>query len=209
MDHLPLRFVTGFEQVGTYVLRVAFDDGTEQTIDFQPVLRGRVLGTLRDPEVFRAVRLDPEARNLVWPNEADFDPSMLHDWPNCGPAMAAAMAGLREGLPTRAVEPRLAVVRSRASSKAGPLPEISRFYGIVIKMYFEKGAPHHRAHFHAGYGGESAVFDVATGKILNGSLAKPQRRLVKAWIELHRHELEANWERAVNFERLERIAPLQ
>ncbi|HEX6851103.1 MAG TPA: DUF4160 domain-containing protein [Candidatus Polarisedimenticolaceae bacterium] len=181
MDHLPLRFVTGFEQVGTYVLRVAFDDGTEQTIDFQPVLRGRVFGALRDPEMSRRVRIDPAFRTLVWPNDADF----------------------------RAVGPRLPIAPSRASSKAGPLPEICRFYGIVIKMSFEKGAPHQGAHFHAEYGGESAVFDAATGKILNGSLAKPQRRLVKAWIELHRHELEANGERAVNFERLERIAPLQ
>ena len=80
MNH-PIYRVRGFEIVGPYVLRVAFDDGTVQTIDFEPVLAGELFGPLRDPALFRQVRLDPEVHTLVWPNGADFDPATLHDWP--------------------------------------------------------------------------------------------------------------------------------
>ena len=77
----PIVRVRSFEVVGSYSLRVLFDDGTAQAIDFEPVLAGELYGPLRDPDVFRSVRLDPEAHTLVWPNGADFDPATLHDWP--------------------------------------------------------------------------------------------------------------------------------
>lgn len=80
MTH-PIHRVTSFQHLGRYVLRVGFDDGTEQSIDFEPVLAGEVFGPLRDPALFVQVRLDPEVRTLVWPNGADFDPATLHDWP--------------------------------------------------------------------------------------------------------------------------------
>jgi hypothetical protein len=50
-------------------------------IDFTPVLAGELFGPLRDPALFRQVRIDPEVHTLVWPNGADFDPATLHDWP--------------------------------------------------------------------------------------------------------------------------------
>jgi hypothetical protein len=71
----------GFERVGAHTLRVEFADGSTQTIDFRPVLAGELYGPLQDPAVFGQVHLDPEARTLVWPNGADFDPATLHDWP--------------------------------------------------------------------------------------------------------------------------------
>ena len=77
----PLVDVVEFTQVGTYRLCIRFDDGAEQTVDFEPVLAGEVFGPLRDPAVFAQVRLDPEVRNLVWPNGAEFDPWALHEWP--------------------------------------------------------------------------------------------------------------------------------
>jgi hypothetical protein len=64
-----------------YTLRVGFDDGSEQVIDFRPVLAGELFGPLRDVAVFNQVRIDPEIHTLVWPNGADFDPATLHDWP--------------------------------------------------------------------------------------------------------------------------------
>ena len=73
--------VRSFEIVSPYTLRVQFDDQTEQVIDFQPVLAGRMFGPLRDLELFNQVRIDPEVHTLVWPNGADFDPATLHDWP--------------------------------------------------------------------------------------------------------------------------------
>ncbi len=77
----PLYDVTAFEVVGDYTLRVTFDDGTTQLVNLEPVLVGEMLAPLRDPAFFRQVRLDPEIRTLVWPNGADFDPYVLHEWP--------------------------------------------------------------------------------------------------------------------------------
>ena len=61
------------------------------------------------------------------------------------------------------------------------MPELSRFFGIVIRMFVEAGAQHHRAHFHAYYQDQAAVFAVDTIECLGGSLPKAQQRLVEAW----------------------------
>lgn len=86
------------------------------------------------------------------------------------------------------------------------MPRISAFYGIVIEMYFGDHPP---PHFHAHYSGESAKVEIATGEVIAGSLRRRALRLVREWIEEHRDELEANWERAVNYERPEPIEPLR
>jgi hypothetical protein len=88
LSHAIYR-VESFLIVGPYTLRVRFDDETEQTIDFRPVLEGEVYGPLRDRELFDQVRIDAEVHTLVWPNGADFDPATLHDWPDQLPAMKA------------------------------------------------------------------------------------------------------------------------
>jgi len=80
MDH-PIYRVRAFEIAEAYTLRVSFDDGTEQVIDFQPVLAGELYGPLKNLSLFNQVRIDPEVHTLVWPNGADFDPATLHDWP--------------------------------------------------------------------------------------------------------------------------------
>lgn len=72
--------VTDFQIVAPYTLRVKFDDGTSQTIDFLPILEGRIYGPLRNLQLFNQVRIDPSAHTLVWPNEADFDPETLRNW---------------------------------------------------------------------------------------------------------------------------------
>jgi len=85
----PIHRVTRFAITGPYTLSVAFADGTEQQIDFEPVLHGALFGPLRDLAMFNEVTLDSEAGTLVWPNDADFDPSTLHDWPNAREELAA------------------------------------------------------------------------------------------------------------------------
>ena len=77
----PIHLVTRFSIVGPYTLSVAFTDGTEQRIDFKPILHGMLFGPLQDLATFNGVRLDSEAGTLVWPNGADCDPATLHDWP--------------------------------------------------------------------------------------------------------------------------------
>lgn len=80
MTH-PIHRVRSFDIVAPYTLRVRFEDETEQTIDFLPVLRGALYSPLRDIELFNQVRIDPDVETLLWPNGADFDPTTLHDWP--------------------------------------------------------------------------------------------------------------------------------
>ena len=78
----PICRVKGFQITAPYTLRVQFDDGTEQIINFEPVLAGQLFGPLRDLSLFNRVQLDLEVHTLVWPNGADFDPATLHDWPD-------------------------------------------------------------------------------------------------------------------------------
>jgi uncharacterized protein DUF2442 len=80
MSH-PIYRVVSFEIVSAYTLLLRFDDRTEQTIDFRPVLAGDLYGPLRDLALFGRAAIDPEVHTLVWPNGADFDPATLHDWP--------------------------------------------------------------------------------------------------------------------------------
>lgn len=80
MDHAFYR-VEHVEIVAPYTLALRFNDGTEQRIDFEPVLEGEVFGPLRDPAVFIAVELDQTFGTVQWPTGADFDPETLHDWP--------------------------------------------------------------------------------------------------------------------------------
>jgi hypothetical protein len=64
------------------------------------------------------------------------------------------------------------------------VPELSRFFGIIIRMFVEAGEPHHRPHFHAYYQDQSAVFAIDTIECLGGALPKAQQRLVEAWVEI-------------------------
>ena len=82
--------VVGFRSIGPYTLEIKFDDGRSRQIDFEGVLEGELYGPLRDLTVFEQVKLDREAGNLVWPGGADFDPEILHDWPERKAAMFAA-----------------------------------------------------------------------------------------------------------------------
>lgn len=87
MTHRLYR-VMSFNIAAPYTLQVQFDDGSEQRIDFRPVLAGEIYGPLRELSLFDQVRIDPEVHTLVWPNGADFDPETLHDWPRCAAAFA-------------------------------------------------------------------------------------------------------------------------
>jgi hypothetical protein len=81
--------VEAFQIISPYTLRVEFDDQTQQTINFEPVLGGELFWPLRELSLFNQVQIDPEVRTLVWPNGADFDPETLHDWPRYAQSLAA------------------------------------------------------------------------------------------------------------------------
>ena len=79
MSH-KLYTIVDYELIDGYTIRVEFNDGTNQIIDFEPVLYGEMWGPLRKLELFRQVEIDPIAHTLTWPNGADFDPETLHNW---------------------------------------------------------------------------------------------------------------------------------
>ncbi|RIK14906.1 MAG: DUF2442 domain-containing protein [Chloroflexi bacterium] len=97
--------ITEFEIVAPYTLRLTFDDGVIQVIDFAPMLRGELYGPLRDLDFFNQVRLNQEVGTIVWPNEADFDPATLHNWNTVGPDMIALAQTWTDALPVRARYP--------------------------------------------------------------------------------------------------------
>jgi hypothetical protein len=74
------------------------------------------------------------------------------------------------------------------------VPELSRFFGIIIRMYLEVGGPHHVPHFHAYYQDEVGIFSLDPIELMAGSLPKRQQRLVVAWAELHQTELFKDWQ---------------
>ena len=74
------------------------------------------------------------------------------------------------------------------------MPEISRFFGIVIRMFVEAGEPHHRPHFHAYYQDAVGIYAIDEIELLAGELPRTQHRLVLAWAELHKQELLADWQ---------------
>lgn len=86
MEH-PIYRVTSVDHLGGYRLRVSFDDGVTRDLDLEPVLEGDLYRPLLDPAVFAEVSVDPEVHTLVWPSGADFDPAILHDWPEHESAM--------------------------------------------------------------------------------------------------------------------------
>ena len=86
------------------------------------------------------------------------------------------------------------------------MPEISRFFGIVIRMFFDE---HNPPHIHVEYQGNKAVFDLH-GNIARGDLvSRTATRLVREWIDLHVEDLREDWELAQHGCDVKKIAPLE
>ncbi len=85
------------------------------------------------------------------------------------------------------------------------MPELARFYGILIRMFYREHEP---PHFHAAYGGDSAIFDISSLAIIEGRLPARAMGLVVEWAALHQQELQDRWQRARRHQPLEPIDPL-
>ena len=85
------------------------------------------------------------------------------------------------------------------------MPELSRFYGIVIRMYL---ADHGPAHFHALYGDDEALVGIEALAVLHGRLSPRAHGLVIEWASIHQDELRACWERASNLQQPGKVDPL-
>lgn len=88
------------------------------------------------------------------------------------------------------------------------MPVLSIFYGIIVRMYNEAGGKHNMPHIHAEYSGEEVVVDL-DGNVIEGSFPKNKLKLLEAWIEIHREDLEANWNLLSRGEQFFRIEPLR
>lgn len=84
------------------------------------------------------------------------------------------------------------------------MPEISRFHGIVIRMRYNDHPP---PHFHARYQDQEVTVEILSGRI-NGGMSRSALNLIWTWLDEHRDELDANWQRARAQEPLQFIAPL-
>jgi hypothetical protein len=89
------------------------------------------------------------------------------------------------------------------------MPAISMFYGIVIYIYFFDNQKHHLPHIHAEYAEQEGIFTISDGEMIEGDLPLKQKKLVSAWIEIHREELLADWKLAVSGQTVFSIDPLK
>ena len=88
------------------------------------------------------------------------------------------------------------------------MPELSRFFGIIIRMMFNDSGQHKMPHIHVVYGEYEAVvgFD---GEVIDGYIPAKQMKLVSAWVTIHEEELNDAWSKAIKNINFDKIAPLQ
>jgi hypothetical protein len=86
------------------------------------------------------------------------------------------------------------------------MPEISRFFGIIVTLYYNDHPP---PHFHVRYGNQKAIVDIHNLTVLQGYLSSRVLNLVKEWATEHQSELLENWELACKAQPLEPIDPLE
>ncbi len=87
------------------------------------------------------------------------------------------------------------------------MPTLSMFYGIIITMYRESNSKHNLPHIHAYYQDYNASLSF-DGTVLEGSIPSGKLKLVIAWIEIHKDELEANWKLLSEGKKFYKIKPL-
>ena len=88
------------------------------------------------------------------------------------------------------------------------MPTISMFFGIIIRMYYGP-KEHNPPHIHAYYQDYKAIFTLKDCRLMEGNLPAKQKRLIQAWMEIHRDELYADWELCQNGEQPYKIEPLK
>lgn len=88
------------------------------------------------------------------------------------------------------------------------MPVLSMFYGIIIRMQSEKGGKHHLPHIHVICGDDESVFSLE-GEQIEGTISSSKKKLVEAWIEIHKEELMANWKLLDEGEQFFKIEPLK
>lgn len=84
------------------------------------------------------------------------------------------------------------------------MPEITRFYGIVIKMFF-KPKEHEPSHIHALYGENIGIFNIKTFQMMEGDLPRKAQELVTEWLQINHEELQKMWDN----QNIQKLPPLE
>ena len=166
--------LVALRHVRNHVLWLRFSDGVEGEIDLADGLTGQLLTPLRDVAKFAQARI--ERGHLTWPSGADWAPESLRE---------------RLGASDECVPHSIDDEERDMAPQISGVPEISRFYGIVIQMLANEHAP---PHFHAVYGSYEISVAIRDGTI-TGDFPRRARGLVRDWREQHEQELIANWDR--------------
>ena len=176
--------------VRDYVVWLRFRDGRAGEIDLESALRGPVFEPLKDVSSFRQLFVHPEFATLAWPNDVDLAPETLYA------RLATAAAGkYADSAIAEASFQELRHIGAASNLRhraATAVPEIARFFGIVITMFYDE---HGRPHFHARAGEHEVSVEIGS-QIVRGRFPGRNLRFVLDWEELHRDELIANWDRA-------------
>ena len=170
-----------------HVVWLRFADGLEGEADLSAGLTGPMFQPLRDPEYFACVAL--EHGTLAWPNGADWAPETLR-------ALVLETKGLHPDLNDAGA--------TRRDRYIADVPEISRFFGVIIRMLANDHAP---PHFHASYGDYEVSVTIRDG-VVTGTFPGRALRMVLEWRDLHVGELLENWELLRNGEPPHDVPPL-
>jgi uncharacterized protein DUF4160/uncharacterized protein DUF2442 len=185
-DRLP-RLID-VRHVRDHVLWLRYSDGIEGEVDLSDGLSGELLTPLREISLFAQARV--EHGHLAWPGGADWAPESLRE------RLHATYQCVPHSIDAANQDPVVQI---------SSVPEISRFYGIVIQMLANAHAP---PHFHAVYGEHEISVSIRDGRV-TGSFPPRARMLVSEWRQRHEAELMANWDRLRSGHAPLPIAPLE
>jgi len=215
MDLLRIRQVAALPG---YRLRLTLTDGNVVERDISALLEGPLFGVIREGDMFSEARVVEDA--IEWPNGADICPDLLI-WGGLPPDSEGArpprelvltLEHLAREVPARAVDSGFPVTGSRVERSARrptatpTMPEISRFFGIVVSMNYDDHAP---PHFHVRYGGEQASVAIRPLQVLAGSIPPRALGFVMEWASLHGRELLDDWRLSEEHRPLIPIDPLE
>jgi hypothetical protein len=187
MIYRQLPRVAAVRHVREHVLWLRFSDGVEGEINFRDDLRGELFEPLADPAAFARVGI--QYGTLAWSNGADWAPETLYD-----------RVRATKGSNAHAIDD----ARHDDATYIASVPEISRFFGVVIRMLANDHAP---PHFHAYYAEYEVTITIRDG-VVAGTFPGRALRLVLEWRDLHQSELMANWDRLVAGQVPQPIVPL-
>jgi hypothetical protein len=188
MTHYRLPRLIEVRHVREHVLWLRYSDGVEGEVDLRDDLNGPMLEQLRDVSEFARARI--EQGHLAWPTGADWSPESLRE------RLGASYECEPHSIDDAPVD---------SAAQISDVPEICRFYGIVIRMLVNDHSP---PHFHAVYG-EYEVSVTITDGVATGHFPPRARRMVLEWRSQHERELMANWDLLRAGQSCRAIAPLE